>query len=217
MHDVSNTDGCFGYGEIAGEVGDFTTPTTGKISNQRLIYRANTVPITRVLKYYRVKIDPIYHKCICPFKSHKGGRENTPSFELYEQTNSFFCHGCKVGGKACEFISEMEGINKLESASKVFSLFEAEIDDFADVSDIQDSSEQLSIMMDFSNTIKDFRKKYLDKKSQDFIEKRCEIYDGLNLKHKMTNETLLSVVEHLKEQISYYKALMSETKTEIIE
>jgi hypothetical protein len=209
MRDLPNSAGSFGYGETSGETGDNATPASGKAFFKDLIRRANTVPMVRVFKFYGVRVDSVHNKSVCPFKSHKGGRENTASFKYYEDTNSFYCFGCKVGGQqshACEFIAAMDGISRAKAAYKILSLFESDIDDTAEVFDGQNLSEQLEIMMDFANSVREFRKVYLDKESQDFIEKRCEVYDELNAKRVMDNETLRSVVEHLKEQINFYKS-----------
>lgn len=207
MCDLSDSTRFFGYGEIPGEAGDTPAPSSGKTIKD-LIWRSNTVPLVRVFKFYGVRLDAIHNKTVCPFKSHKGGRETTASFKYYEDTNSFYCFGCKIGGPqshACEFVSAMDGITRPKAALKVISLFSSDIDDTAEVFEGQNLSEQLEIMMDFSNTIREFRRSYFDKESQDFIEKRCEVYDELNAKRVMDNETLRSVVEHLKEQIIFYK------------
>lgn len=207
MRDLSNSTGSFGYGEVPGETGDSSASPARKDFFKDLIHRANTVPLIRIFKYYGIRLDAVHNKCVCPFKSHKGGRENSASFKYYEDTNSFYCFGCKTGGQqahACEFIAAMDGINKAKSAFKILSLFESDIDDSAEVFEGYSLSEQLEIMMDFSKLVREFRINYLDKESQDFIEKICEAYDVLNAKRAMDNETLRSVVEHLKEQINFY-------------
>lgn len=209
MRDLSDSTGFFGYGETPGEIGDSSTPLTGKAFFKDLIRKANTVPLLRVFKFYGVRIDAIHNKSTCPFKSHKGGRERTPSFQFYEGTNSFYCHGCKIGGPhfhAAEFVATMDGISHAKAAYKILNLFGTDVDENAEVFEGQNLSEQLEIMMDFSNSVKEFRRIYLDKESQDFIEKRCAVYDELNAKRVMDNETLRSVVEHLKEQINFYKS-----------
>jgi hypothetical protein len=206
MRDLSSSTGFFGYGETPGETGNSATATSGK-DTKELIHLANTVPLTRVFKHYGIRLSAANNKIVCPFKSHKGGRENTASFYYYENTNSFCCYGCKIGNKqahACEFVAAMDGISRIKAANKILSIFSSDIDDTAEVFEGQNFSEQLEIMMDFSNAVRDFRRIYLDKESQDFIEKRCEVYDGLCTKHAMDNETLRSMVEHLKEQIKVY-------------
>jgi len=209
MRDLSDSTGFFGYGETPGEAGDSPASPTGKAFFKDLIRKANTVPLIRIFKYYGVRMDAIHNKSVCPFKSHKGGRETTASFKYYEDTNSFYCFGCKVGGQhshACEFVATMDGISRAKAAYKILSLFGSDVDDSAEVFEGQNLSEQLEIMMDFSSSVREFRRIYLDKESQDFIEKRCAVYDELNAKRVMDNETLRSVVEHLKEQINFYKS-----------
>jgi len=43
-------------------------------------------------------------KGLCPL--HK---ENTPSFTVYPETNSFYCHGCQEGGNPISFIQKLLG------------------------------------------------------------------------------------------------------------
>src|SRR5579863_3358076 len=40
---------------------------------------------------------------------------NTPSFTVYEHTNSYFCFGEGIGGDAANFVSKMEGISYAEA------------------------------------------------------------------------------------------------------
>ena len=207
MRNLPSTTGPLSYGETSWTTGDVAETAAGKAADKELIAKANSVPLNRVLRYYGVKVDSVHYYVVCPFKHHKGGRENSASFKFYEDTNSFFCFGCKVGGPhshACEFVAVMEGISRIKAAYKVMTLFSDDVDHNAEYVDSQNVSEQLEIMMDFSDTVREFRKNYLDKESQDFIEKRCAVYDELNARRTMDNETLRSVVEHLKEQIKVY-------------
>lgn len=207
MHNVSSSTGSFGYGETSWETGDSSETSERKIYYKKLIAKANSVPIVTVFKHYGIKVDSVNFYAICPFKTHKGGKENTPSFRYYEATNSFYCFGCKIGGPnyhACEFVSHLEDCSKFKAAEKIISLFENDIDDNVELIGVQNISEQLDIMMDFSNSVREFRNKYLDKKSQDFIEKRCAIYDELHARRTLDNITLRSVVDHLKEHIKFY-------------
>lgn len=60
------------------------------------------------------KLNPVTHdsgvtyKLRCPF--HKGGRERTPSFVLYSQSNTFYCFGCGKSGTVIDFVSIMDGV-----------------------------------------------------------------------------------------------------------
>lgn len=205
MRPVSNTTGSVSGSETSREARDFTAPFgVGKDFYKELIKLANSVPITRVFKHYGVRLDEYHIKVVCPFKSHKGGRENTASFYYYPRTNSYHCFGCKLGNRACDFVAEMEGCNKIKAAHKILNLFGSEAD--ADNTlDKRDFSEKLEIMMDFSNTVREFRQTHAHADAHIFIEDKCRIYDALNARHKnLSNEALRDIVRQLKEEINSY-------------
>lgn len=193
-------------GKTSREDGDIATSFTGKDYYQKLIEQANTVPLARIFKHYGLRIDEYNRKIICPFKSHSGGRESTPSFTYYHQTNSFRCFGCGIGHQyahGCEFIAAMESISRVKAAGKILDLFSSEVDE-DNIINKHDFSERLEIMMDFSNTVREFRYTHGDEKSQKFIEDMCWVYDQHNLKHDHTNEALRRVVEQIKDKIASY-------------
>jgi DNA primase len=212
MHDVPNSAGSDGYGEAYGEDRDSSASATGKISFQDVIRKANTVPLIRIFKHYGVRVNPTQSTIVCPFKFHKGGRENTGSFTYYPNTNSFHCYGCKTGGPfahGVEFIASMDGLSKAKAAFKILRLFASDVDEDGDVVVGENSSERLEIMMDFSNTVREFRQAHFDEKSFTFIEAVCAIYDDLQLAHKLDNEALRRIVGELKEKISSYKPCLT--------
>lgn len=204
MRPISNTDGSFGYGEISGETGDFAEITQGKKFYKELIDKANSVPITHIFKHYGLRLNELNKKITCPFKSHKDGRESTASFYYYPNTNTYFCFGCKIGSRACDFVSEMDRCNKYAAANKILKLFKENVNE--NIVFNQDSfSEKLEIMMKFSNLVRKFRETYNDEMSFKYIEHICETYDKLNSKHNLNNEALLSIVNQLIEEINKYK------------
>jgi len=77
------------------------------------------------------------------------------------------------------------------------------------VFDRDNFSERLELMMDFSNTVREFRRTFLDEKSIFYIEHVCSVYDTVNLKHKLDNEALRRLVEKLKEDIESYKSCLT--------
>lgn len=201
MHDISNTIGFVGFGETPGETGDFTTSSSRKAFYKDIINRANSISIINVFKHYGLRLDENNRKIICPFISHQGGRENTPSFWVYPQTNTFWCFGCKIGVGCCDFVAEMDNITKTKAAFKILDLFNSDSSEES-VINRQNFSEKLEIMMDFSNTVREARRLYLDEKSQKYIEYVCSVYDALNAKHKdLSNEALRSIVDQLKLEI----------------
>ena len=196
------------YGETSWDSGDSNITTPRKNYNQELIDQANTVPLPFIFKHYGVHIDSSIRKDICPFKSHKGGRESSPSFYYYPETNSFFCFGCKVGGKfahGVEFISLFEEISRSKAAEKVINLFSQDVD-LDNVNDEQNFSERLEMMLDFSEAVKLFRETYLDLDSANYIENIiCKTFDRMNDKFTLENDALKKVIENLKIQMKNYK------------
>lgn len=206
MRSIPNPTGFTGSSTSSGETGDATTSFTGKDYYQELIDRANTVPLTRIFRLYHLRVDEHNRKITCPFRSHKGGHESTPSFYFYPDTNSFRCYGCGIGHKqahGCEFVAAMEGISRVKAASKILELFATDVDE-DNILNKQDFSERLEIMMDFSNAVREFRQTYTDENSQKFIEDMCWVYDQHNLKHDHSNEALRRIIEQIKDKIISY-------------
>jgi hypothetical protein len=210
MRPISSPTGSSSDSQAPGETGNIAEAFAGKDYYKELINKANTVPLTRVFKHYGIRADEYNRKITCPFKSHKGGRESSPSFYYYAGTNSFRCYGCGIGHQyahGCEFIAAMEGISRVKAASKILDLFSSDVDDDG-VLTKHDFSERLEIMMDFSNTVRDFRQSHPDSESQKFIEDMCWVYDQHNLKRDNNNDALRRIIEQLKEKIACYTSQM---------
>jgi CHC2 zinc finger len=211
MRNIPNTTRSDGYGEASGEGRNSAAIAKGKLFEE-LIRKANTVPLTRIFSHYNVRIDNYRSNIICPFKSHKNGRESTASFYYYPDTNSFHCFGCKVGGPwahGCEFIATMENVSRAKAASKIIQLFSSSVSSDNEISEGESFSEKLEIMMDFSNTVREFRNNHFDEKSITYIEYLCSVYDAMNLKRKLDNEALRRIVEELKLEIVSYKPCLT--------
>jgi DNA primase len=56
--------------------------------------------------------------CRCPF--HSG--DNSPSFMIYNKTNSFYCFGCKRGGNVINLIQFLESID-YSAAKAIFESY----------------------------------------------------------------------------------------------
>lgn len=198
-------------GQNGDSAASFTDGKDSYFYYEDIVPKANTVPLISIFKLYGIRFSDYGKKNItCPFKSHKGGRENSPSFYYYPETNSFHCFGCRIGGKgshAVEFVAAMESITKYRAATKILKLFASEADDDFLIADRQDFSEQLEIMMDFSNTVREFRQKF-DREythAHQFIEHICAAYDQLCSKHdNLNNEALRNTTDKLKTIIQNY-------------
>jgi hypothetical protein len=87
------------------------------------------VRLYSVLKNYNIKLPQNYKSqtwstpIICPFPSHKGGKERTASWGYNFVEDRFNCLGCKKSGRAVEFISEMESKNKLVVAKTILESY----------------------------------------------------------------------------------------------
>ena len=55
-----------------------------------------------------------YLSGLCPFHNEK-----TPSFVVYEKTQSFYCFGCGVGGDVISFIRNIEGVGYPEAVTRL--------------------------------------------------------------------------------------------------
>lgn len=210
MQSISNTTGPVDYGEAFGEDGDSSNSFAGKNIDEQRVLQANTISLITIFKYYNVFVDRYKSMTTCPFKSHKGGRESTASFKYFTDTNSFFCYGCKVGGKnfhACEFVSTFESISKVSAANKILNLFSKDINSDYDKNHYDNESylEKINIIMDFSFFIKNARNLYQDEEYFEYLEYICKTYDTLNQKYSLNNEGLLKVIDKLKMKVNHYK------------
>lgn len=208
MRNIQNTNRPDGYSKTSWKIGNSSATSTSSTIDEYssdIINQANTVSLIKIFNHYGLRFNEYSRKAICPFKSHKNGRENTASFLYYPNTNSYCCFGCRIGCKPCDFVSEMDGINKYASAIKIISLYKDDVKDF-DGTNIINSSEQLEIMMEFSNLVREFRRSHFDEEDYFFIEKISSIYDYLYNKHEnFNNQALRDTVDKLKEIIISYK------------
>lgn len=209
MRNLSNTSGSIGNRQDAGKSGDFGETFETDFSSQDLINKANSVPLTIIFKYYGININPVNYMSICPFLSHKGGRESTPSFKYFDQTNSFYCYGCKVGhghAHACLFVSLKEDITYFQAAQKILNLFGENGNIIPNNYEPLNYKERLELIIESSNYIRNFRLNFPDAKSLLFIEENCMLYDKYFFSHKnLSVEALRRMIEILKDKFIKYE------------
>jgi len=204
MRPLSNPTGSNSISSTPSNSGGFTEATVGKDYYKDIIGQANTVPIIKIFSFYGIKVDPYNRRITCPFKSHKGGRETTPSFWYYPDTNSFNCFGCHKGGKGVKLVSELDRCSMGNAAVKILELFGDYIDD-GNVFNSVEFAKQLDILMDFSQTIRQFYQKYLTEEAQVYMEVACQKFDELYFKHTLDAEALQSIVNQLKNYLEAYQ------------
>ena len=203
MSELFDQTGPVSYGESPRTTGNTQSSPDRQKFDQTIIFKANSVPIIHVLKHYGVRIDPYSNKAVCPFKSHKNGRESTASFKVYEDTNTFKCFGCGRGGKLTHFVCGMDSCNPENAARKILQLFATHADAELLTDDVN-PSEKLELMVKFSSTVFDFRQSHNSEHAEQFIEYICWVYDRANELHAYDNEGLRRLVEHCTDHISIY-------------
>lgn len=82
------------------------------------------VSIEDVAQTYNIETQT-YRNINCPFPDHE---DSTPSFKLYEYSNSYHCFGCKKSGDVIGLVAEMEQIRQIDAAKKLNYVHELNID-----------------------------------------------------------------------------------------
>jgi DNA primase len=83
------------------------------IENKDEIKEANDI-FNVVASYVKLEKRGRYYLGLCPF--HK---EKTPSFNVNQETQSFYCFGCHAGGDVISFIQLIEGLSFTEAMEKL--------------------------------------------------------------------------------------------------
>lgn len=133
----------------------------------RIIDVANKkIRLSDVFRQYSIRFEETFshsgwdYKASCPFPSHKGGRERTPSFYYNPKEGRFNCFGCTLAGRAVEFIAFMKRQNAFEIAQDILTQYgslESAIEESND-SDTNIDQE----LFDFSVYVNDFIKTHKD-------------------------------------------------------
>lgn len=192
MYLFQSKSGPTSWSAVSGQSG--SARNSDKDAEIKLIREAGTVDLQKVFDHYNLELNEYNRKSICPFPHHQ---EDTPSFYYYinEQEKSFYCFGCKVGGRAVEFVSEIEKISKYEAAIKLTSEFETDATSII----ITNVSEKRQLLLDFSGFIRNFIHSDIEDENRLlFAEQLTLVFDTLNTKHKLEVEGIRSLVSKLK-------------------
>lgn len=179
----------------------------GKLQFKNLIKQANAMPLLIVFKSFGININEYNRKAICPFPSHNGGAERSPSFLFYKETNSFYCFGCKTGGGPVNFLSSLKNISKKDAALKLLESYSGNTDSVSLLEEFESNSydERTSLLLDFSKKINEFISLNNDQKSIKYADKICFTFDLINSKHKLDNNALKSLINKLYLLLGQYK------------
>lgn len=202
MRNISDTTRSISDKQTPGKDRDLTSSFTGE-GYKSVVEKANSVSIKQVFMMYGIRLDENNRKTTCPFKSHKGGRETTASFYFYPDTNTYFCYGCRQGSKPVDFVLNMDKSTKLKAAQKILENFNIESSDEFIINN-DDFHDRLSIIIEYSNEVRNFRLNFTNEPDLIFIENNCKILDTITSKYDLNNEALKSVVSQLIDAINKY-------------
>lgn len=93
--------------------------------------------IRRVIEHY---VDVSGDKCCCPF--HK---ERTPSLNIFDDTNSFYCFGCGQSGDEIEFVKEYKGLTFPNAVKEVCSILKLTKEELMESKDKEKVAEKVAI------------------------------------------------------------------------
>lgn len=190
----------------------------GKRRSIAIIQTANKkLTLISVLKNYNIKVLKNKNQAwaspvTCPFASHKGSKERTPSFGVNFIEGRFYCLGCKASGKAVEFIALMEGKSKLSVAKAILDHYgDSELIDDA-VIEYEDPKIE-AILFDLSSCIRNFYKTCSDKSKIKMVDKVVWWFDlflTIRLGSKAGYKCQILDVEELTVRANKVKSLIQE-------
>lgn len=208
MRTLSDTARSDSFSQTSSQAGDIAAAFTGQDYYRELINQANSVPILKIFKHYRLRLDSFNRKITCPFSKHQGGSESTPSFQYYPDTNSFFCFGCRVGGPSAHgvrFVAEKDGCTYVQAARRILETFGDDVDDTY-ISDPQNFSERLDILMELSQAVREFCQTFPGERALVYVEGACASFDALHAKELLdNNEALRRAVALTKDYIGDFQ------------
>ena len=83
---------------------------------------ARQLDIFTFLEGYGLEVDKKRPILRCPLhvvEDSHDGKENTPSFHIYADTNTWYCFGCNTGGNAITFVMEYEQCSFYEALNRL--------------------------------------------------------------------------------------------------
>lgn len=168
---------------------------------EKTINEANSVNLLEILKQYNVDVDVYNRKYPCPFYFHKNGMERSASFYYYPESNSFFCFGCKSGGKAVDFVALCENITRYTAAISILNNFETNSDCI-----IERTSNYNKIYLDFSHLVRSFILHHKDnEKALNYAEYVCSAFDNIRAKYSLDDNGLQILYKKLVKKLEEFK------------
>lgn len=154
------------------------------------------VSILDVFRYYGIDFDG--DKIVCPLPDHN---DAIASFNIYRETNSFYCFGCSRGSNVIDFVMAMDGCDFITALNKLMplrrednNLAEAEVN-FKDVYVFNMGCD----IRDFLNGLRKFNVYEEEKRRADIIFKKMD--EKLKTINKADEKALKEMHEKIGEYI----------------
>ncbi len=164
------------------------------------IDKANSIKLFELLQSYDVNVG-YRNNTYCPFPFHKNGNERSASFNFYPNTNSFYCWGCKTGGRAVDFISRYKSISRYDAALEIINEYSV-----GDVSNIERVNNYYPVYAEFSNLIREFIIEHSEEpKALEHAEYICSALDSIRSKHYLDINALNMVLTKLRKKLADYE------------
>lgn len=163
---------------------------------RQIIDKANSVNFSNLFTKYKLNINEHNRKSYCPLHLRDGGQEHSPSFYFYPEHSSFYCFGCKQGGRPVDFVSIIEGINKYKAALIILDDFEpGEID-------ITDKINDCRVYLEFSHLVRQFIMKYEGEcAALDHAEHITSAFDNITSKYNLDTAGSEVILNKLKKKL----------------
>lgn len=155
----------------------------------------NSISLEKIFQFYKINL--FGNKCVCPFYHHKMGKERTPSFVYYKDSNSFYCFGCKTSGGPIQFIENIESCDRSTAQYILQNNFDSSYDSSKNEF-YQTANNEL--LFEFANFC---REKIKDGLPLEKVEKYTHVLDNMFIKHKNLNkQSLKFILDSLKKTIN---------------
>lgn len=168
---------------------------------QKTIDRANATNILDIFGKYSLHIDATSKKACCPFPTHKGGNERSPSFYYYPDTNSFFCFGCQKGGRPTDFVAFYEDLTRYTAANVILN---DHYDSFTSPTENFPSGNKYAL--DFAHMMRNFLIAQTDNpQALPYAENVAAAFDSIRNRYVLEQDGYEMMIKKLKRKLDAFE------------
>jgi len=184
--------------------------TDHKNLGQKIIEAANAkIALDSLFQKYNVTLEASYSttgwafRGSCPFPDHN---DRKPSFGFNPDVGIFNCFGCHRGGKAVEFIANMDGRRHIDVAREIIGNYS---DDEVLIHNSKFDFERLRVLLfAYADTIRAFKKQYSNEEAAKYAKAvtwNLDVYLRKNApSHTIVLDNLEARIVKLKSQLMAY-------------